>query len=168
MSHLNATPEERLKIKEIIDDMKFVMMITKNQEGCLHSRPMGTIKTADNLRCLWFFTSFNSAKTYDISRDEHVNLSYANPDVNTYLSICGTAKIVRDQAKINELWTPEVAVWFPKGKEDPQVCLIEVIPTEVQYWIYPDSKISQAVEFVKKLTIGEFAELGKHNVLGLI
>ena len=47
---------------------------------------------------LWFFTGRWSAKTFELDKDQRVNLSYASPDKNTYVSISGTARAVVDRA----------------------------------------------------------------------
>jgi len=31
--------------------------------------------------------------------------------------------LVRDRGKIEELWKPEFKMWFPEGKDDPEVAL---------------------------------------------
>ena len=52
---------------------------------------------------LWFFTQASSHKVLEIDHEHQVNLSYAQPDENRYVSVSGTATLVRDRAKIDEL-----------------------------------------------------------------
>ena len=40
----------------------------------------------------------------------------------------------RDRAKIDEFWKEVYKVWFPKGKEDPELTLVAVEPSEGEYW----------------------------------
>jgi len=39
----------------------------------------------------------------DIAKDSGVNLAYVNPSDDTYVSVSGTAAVVEDQAKKEEL-----------------------------------------------------------------
>src|ERR1700754_394968 len=96
--------DEHIKeLGELIKDIKFAMMTTAEPDGTLRSRPMGTLDVdADGE--LWFFTKSSAAKADEVRQDEHINLSYAKPEDNRYVSVSGTGEIVRDQAKMKELW----------------------------------------------------------------
>ena len=62
----------------------------------------------------------------EVKEHRQVNLSYADPRSQNYVSISGTAQIVRDRQKVQELWSEPLATWFPKGKDDPNIGLIRV------------------------------------------
>jgi len=83
---------------------------------------------------LWFFTAIDSPKAKEIERRSKVNVSYANRDKQQYVSLSGTARVVRDAAKAAELWEPNAAAWFPKGPSDPNVGLIRVDIESAEYW----------------------------------
>jgi general stress protein 26 len=42
--------------------------------------------------------------------------------------------VVLDRKKIEELWNPLLKAWFPEGKDDPKLCLIQVVTEEANYW----------------------------------
>ena len=54
------------------------------------------------------------------------------------MSIFGTAEILFDKNKVEEMWTPIAKAWFTEGKDDPAISLIKVTPQEGYYW---DTKI---------------------------
>ncbi len=54
--------------------------------------------------------------------------------------------MLEDRAKIEELWSPLLKVWFQDGKDDDKISLIRVTPTQVYYW---DTKHGEAVAFLK-------------------
>ena len=75
-----------------------------------------------------------------------MQLFYSNTGSSEYLSIYGTAEIVFDQQKIDELWNPIAKAWFKEGKTDPEISLIKVTPENAYYW---DTKNSKMVDFAK-------------------
>jgi general stress protein 26 len=124
------------RLGAMINDMRVAMLTTATHDGTLHSRPMAT-QQAEFDGDLWFFTRSNSGKVEEVQDDQHVNVSYADAGDNRYVSIAGTASIVRDRAKIEELWNPLHQAWFPKGLEDPELALIKVCVEQAAYWDAP-------------------------------
>jgi general stress protein 26 len=120
--------------------MKFCMMTTVEPDGSLHSRPMYN-QDADEAGDLWFFTKLASPKVMEISKDRQVNLAYANPDKQDYVSVSGRAEIVRDKARIKEKWSTGLKAWFPDGPDDPSIALLRVHPEHGQYWDSPSSTL---------------------------
>ena len=43
-------------------------------------------------------------------------------------------ELVEDKDKLDELWSMAYNAYFEKGKEDPQVQLIKVVPHGAEYW----------------------------------
>src|SRR3954470_2266389 len=85
------------KIASLIKDIRFAMLTTVCPDGSLRSRPMATQRDEFD-GVLWFFTSANEPKVREIQSDAHVNVSYADPDKNNYVSLSGRATLVRDKA----------------------------------------------------------------------
>jgi general stress protein 26 len=104
---------------------------------------------------LWFFTSISSGKVHEIQADQHVNLAYADPGSNRYVSVSGIANVVQDRRKADELWNAEVQAWFPKGLDDPELALIHVEVTEAQYWDAPSSRMTILAKYAKAIVTGE-------------
>src|SRR5215218_4898731 len=78
MAHDHRSHEGADKLYDLIDDIRICMMTTIEEDGRRASRPMYGLK-ADQAGDLWFFTSVESSKTTEISRDGHVNLAYSHP-----------------------------------------------------------------------------------------
>lgn len=155
------------RLGELIHDIDFAMLTTMDADGSLHSRPMSTQKAKFD-GDLWFFTDINSAKVYEVDRQQHVNVSYADPSKQKYVSVSGVAQIVRDQAKAKELWNPIYKAWFPDGLEDPNLALMRVEVHKAEYWDSPSSKVVQLVGFVKAIATGErLKNAGEHEKVNL-
>ncbi|GEO15540.1 hypothetical protein MAE02_32360 [Microvirga aerophila] len=142
------------KLYELIKDVKIAMMTTVDTDGTLHSRPMYSQDT-DEHGDLWFFTQIQSPKITEVSRDNEVNLAYADPSSQNYVSVSGKAEIVRDKAKIHEKWSEPLRAWFPNGVDDPQIALIRVHPVKGEYWDSPSSTIVHLYGYVKAAITGE-------------
>ena len=153
------------KLRELVKDIDFCMLTTIDEGGDLHSRPMSSNGDIDADGDIWFFTSASSHKVSEINQLPKVNVSFADPENQRYISVSGTAQLVRDRAKIDELWRPEFKMWFPEGKDDPEIALLRVGLEKAEYWDSPSSTISYALNFVSALVTGEEPDLGEHKRL---
>jgi len=145
--------QERKRLRELIEKIELAMMVTNHGDE-LRARPM-TTSQMDEDGNLWFFTNEFTAKTAEIKKDQQVNLSYADKSSNSYVSISGTASLVQDQAKVNELWNPILKAWFPNGKDDPDMTLIKVVPHSSEFWDSSASKMVQLFKISKAIIKGE-------------
>jgi general stress protein 26 len=96
-----------------------------------------------------------------------VNLAYADSNADKYVSVAGTAEILRDREKLDELWSPFHTAWFPKGKDDPEIALIKVTVESAEYWNVPESKMVQVLGFAKAALTGKRYEPGEHGEVDL-
>ena len=154
------------KLGAMIKDIKIAMLTTVDADGSLRSRPMATQST-DFDGDLWFFTRADSPKVDEVRRDEAVNLSYAAPAKQRYVSISGTARLVRDRAKAEELWNPLLKAWFPQGLDDPDLALLKVAVEKAEYWDSPSSTMVHLVGFVKALATGQPYKPGENEKIDL-
>jgi general stress protein 26 len=163
-----STREEGLqKVREMVKDIDFCMLTTIDEEGDLHSRPMSANGEIDPNGDLWFFTGVSSHKVSEVASSPKVNVSFADPKNQQYVSLTGVAKIVRDRKKIEELWKPEFRMWFPKGKDDPEIALLRISLEKAEYWDSPSSTIGFALSFVSALVTGEQPDFGENKKLDL-
>ena len=151
------------KLRELVKDIDFCMLTTVDEGGDLHSRPMSSNGDIDQDGDIWFFTNASSHKVSEIAKLPKVNVSFADPDNQRYVSVSGTAQLVRDRAKIDELWRPEFKMWFPEGKDDPEVALLLVNLEKAEYWDSPSSTIGYALSFVSSIVTGKEPDLGENK-----
>ena len=155
------------KLGELIKATKVGMLTTvADEEGTLRSRPMAT-QHVEFDGDLWFLTSIDSPIASEIEKDHRVNVSYADLGENRYISVSGTARVMRDQKKIKALWSPWYKAWFPKGADDPSIALLRVQVDSAEYWDGPSSTIVQLAGFVKALATGEPFKGGEHEKISL-
>jgi len=124
--------ESRRKVHALIAKAVTAMFGTYDARGNNHSRPMVAIDHEGD--DLWFFARSDSRKVAELSSDPRVSLHYADDSGKNYVSVVGTAEIVRDADKAKELWMEPLRTWFPDGAEDPHVTLIRVAMDTAEYW----------------------------------
>ena len=99
-------------------------------------------------------------------RRPHTNesASGADPGSDTYVSVSGTAAMIEDAAKKQQLWSKMAEAWFPGGPTDPDLALVQVQIIHANYWDVKESKIVQLYEMTKAAVTGKPpTELGEHG-----
>jgi len=142
------------KFAKMVKGIRFAMLTTVDEDGHLDARPMAT-QDSDFEGKLYFFTAEHSHKVTALKDNNQVNVAYADPSDNRYLSARGTARLVDDAAKKKELWNPMLKAWFPRGLEDPELALLCVDVEDAHFWDTPSGKMVQLFGMVKAAVTGE-------------
>lgn len=167
MSTETERSEDVKKLAELIKGIDFGMLTTVDDDGTLRSRPMSANGNVDFDGVVWFFTYGESHKVLEAQHHPQVNVAFSNPKAQSYVSLSGTAELVRDKAKIEELWEPALKAWFPDGVDTPDIALLRVTAHKGEYWDAPSGKIATAVSLVKALATGETAHPGENKQVDL-
>jgi general stress protein 26 len=142
-------------LHELIKDMRFAMFTTRDDQGNLQSRPMTTQGKLDDVDdVLYFFASRGSEPVSDLQRDPSVNVAYADPGKDAYVSVSGQAEVVDDPVRKRQLWSKFAQAWFPGGPEDPDLALVRVRMTQADYWDVKESKPVQLFKMAKAVVTG--------------
>jgi general stress protein 26 len=133
----------------------------------MHSRPMAT-QEVDPDGNLWFFTAKDTPKTTELRANPAAQVSYTDPGKNLYVAVSGRAEVVRDPKKAKELWNPFYRAWFPKGLDDPELCLLKVAVERAEYWDSPSGAVVHLIGLAKAVVSGKSyqGEGGDHGKLG--
>jgi len=123
-------------LADLIGQIRIAMLTTVTPEGGFRSRPL-TTHGARFDGDLWFLTRLGSPKLEEMRQHHRVGLTYVRSDDNTYVSLSGTARILVDPGKAEELWDPSYQGWFPGGPTDPDLALINVTVDLAEYWTAP-------------------------------
>jgi general stress protein 26 len=108
------------------------MLVTRTPEGGLRSRPLSLVVNDEGDDGLYFSTAIDSPKASELEADPRVNVCMQ--DRRRFVSVTGVARVTKDRALIDRLWSEAWKIWFPKGKEDPSLCILIVTPSEAAYW----------------------------------
>ncbi len=147
--------EATRKLGELIRDIRVAMLVTVAADGRLRSRPMVTQTAAIENGELWFFTAAPSGKVDEIEREHEVNLAYAEPRDQRFVSVSGRARAMRDAERARRLWSPEMKTWFAGGPEDPGLALLRVRVWSAEYWDAHGGKMAGLVARSKTTPVGE-------------
>ena len=161
---IGDTTHSRGQLWDLIKDIKFAMFTTRHANGHLHSRPMTTQNSKlDEDSNLWFFMSRSGDPVRDLTLDPTVNVTYADPGQDAYVSVSATAAVVDDTATKQRLWSKLAEAWFPGGIDDPDLALVRVQITHANYWDVKESKVVQLFKMAKAAVTGKPpAKLGEH------
>jgi len=105
-------------------------MLVTHHASELRSRPMSIAEVLD--REIWFSTSVHTGKVDELEKDARALVTMQEPRL--YLSLAGTCTLSRDRAHIERLWSESWKLWFPKGKQDPDIVLIGLRIERGEYW----------------------------------
>jgi len=164
MKNETQATEDLRKLGELVDGIEVAMLTTHAADGSLVSRPLQTLEF-DARGELVFFTAADSRKIDELHANPDVNIAYANPGKQVYVSVRGSARIDRDRATIDALWSPVQKIFFPKGKDDPNLVVLRVRVRDAAYWESAGNFIARALDFATGMLSQEPRDLGKHGTL---
>ena len=146
--------------------MPIGMLTTQTPGGASHSRPM-LVHEIDEGGWLWFLTDRHSRKAWELIQNPQATIAFQSRKGDRYVSVQGTAVIVRDDVKLQKLWNPTLRSWFPRGRRDPEIVLVAVRVTNAEYWLVPRTRLSRTFGMAKAMVTGRRADAGRHGVLDL-
>jgi general stress protein 26 len=162
----SSTNDPHKKLWELIKAMKFGMFTHRHTGGGLHAHPLTTVnKSLDDDMLLYFFVSRSSEVGQRVQLDGNVNVSYADPSKDTYVSVTGDATVKEDMALKQKLFNAMSKAWFPGGAEDPDLELIAVRIVHAEYWDVKESKVTQLFKMATAAVTGKPPTMGEHREL---
>lgn len=156
---------EHNRFWEILAGMQ-VCMVTTEDGGVLRSRPMAPFIDKD-ARTIQFVTDSDSAKIYELAEDNDIALSFADTGKMLFASVSGKGKVSRDRNLIRKLWGPYCDVFFGGGAENADVAVINVAPSQAEYWDNDKNKVAMAVEMTRAYFSEDGPNLGENAKLDL-
>jgi general stress protein 26 len=157
-------PRDIRQLRRLLRNMPIGMLTTQTLTGPTHMRPM-LVHDVDEAGWLWFVTDRQSRKACELSQNPHATIAFQSSKGDRYVSVQGTAIVVRDDMKLNDLWNPTLRSWFPRGRRDPEIVLLAVRVVRAEYWLVPRTRMARVVNMVKALLTGRRQEAGRHGVL---
>jgi general stress protein 26 len=139
-----------------------VAMLTTQFPGGLRARPVEARPDRD-AGIIWFLTDARSGKDGEVAAAPDIGLVFVDAGDKAYLSITGRAEILRDPAKVAEIWKSTDQIWWPDGPDDAALRLMRVEPRTAELWDGPSSSIVAAFEFAKARLTGAKPNLGENR-----
>ncbi len=148
-THRNLLGAEAIeRIAATVKKSETCFFCTQEASGASQGvRPMA-VREVDDAGNLWFLSADDSHKNQELAQSPDVSLFFQGSPHSDFLHLTGRATVLRDKARIKELWSPLIKTWFTEGIDDPRITAIKVTPTDGYYW---DNKHGSAVAGVKML-----------------
>jgi general stress protein 26 len=143
--------DDRAKLVELMRDMHVAMFTTTGGDGVLEAVPMARQEVEPSAE-LWFITARDTRHVANLSARPHVGLTFSSRDA--WVSIHGTATVVDDRAKLEELWNTFAEAWLPGGPDDDNATLIRVDAEGGEYWDTPGGTVASLLSFAKTRLTG--------------
>jgi general stress protein 26 len=148
------------RVWDIIEKVGICMLTTRSRGG-LRARPLEA-RPDREAGLIWFVTDLRSGKEHEIEAEHEVGLVFIDAKERAYLSITARAEVLRDHAKAAEIWKNTDNAWW-KGADDPNVCVLRVVPATAELWDGPASSAVAAYEFAKARLTGAKPNLGENR-----
>jgi general stress protein 26 len=123
--------DPRVYLPNLAIEFRTAMLVTRTPGGELRARPLSPAAVHDD-GLLYFATLADAAKVAEIAA--HPEVLVAMQEGPRYASITGAARICRERALIDRLWSERWRAWFPAGKDDPTLSILAVAPRDAEYW----------------------------------
>lgn len=87
-------------------------------------------------------------------------------DHDVHASVRGTLSRVKDEAKLDALWSPLIGAWFQGGRHDPRVTLLCLAPEVAEIWASTTSTLKFGFEMIRaNLSAEHSPDVGSHAVV---
>ena len=155
---------ELTQLAKLIEDMRFCMLTTVDEETLMVARPMTPQEMCEE-GALWFLTDPHSTKMQHL---QLMNLAFSDEAKGTYVSISGHGEVVTDRARIESSWTPFARPWFPDGVDSTNLALLKFVPHVAEYWDAPNSKMVRMFATAISIAAAKPIGMGEHGNLNAL
>jgi general stress protein 26 len=159
-------PRSIRQLHRLLKGMSIGMLTTQTSDGAAHTRPM-MVHEVDDEGWLWFLTDRHSRKAWELIQNPQVTIAFQSAKGDRYVSVQGTAVVVRDDVKLEKMWKPSYRAWFPRGKQEAEIVLVAVRVARAEYWFVPQRRLARVALAAKAVLMGKRQEAGHHGVLDL-
>ena len=164
----DANPRQALW--ELIKDIRFAMVVHQHDGGQLHACPMTTANKEGMAedQHLYFLLDRHSDLARCVAQQPQINISYADPGKDSYVSVAARAHASDDRALKEQLFSPMAKAWFPGGVDDPNLSILVARAEQAEFWDVQQSKLVQLFAMAKAAVTGDKPDaMGHHQEVPL-
>jgi general stress protein 26 len=148
---------------DLMTKIGFAMLVTRDGEQ-MRARPMSAFVERDH-NAIYFLTDTRRHKDDEIAAHPEVNLAFADPGDQKYVSLTGVAVVSNDRAKIKELFSTPAKAWW-NSEDDPNIRVLKVTPNDAEFWDSPGSLVSY-VKMAAAAVTGARPDLGDNRKVAM-
>jgi len=154
--HVQSGRDAGRQLKDLLSGARMAMVTTTEPSGSLASRPL-TLQRADEDGTVWFLVDAEAAWLSEPIGP--VNVAVATS--STWLSISGSARLVRDQAVLDDLGDPVSDSFFDDGTTP---VALRIDTDHADYWDAP-GRLVQLLAMGKGVLTGDSPDVGERGRL---
>lgn len=159
-----STQDDVAELGERIEGIRVAMVTLPDAVGDLHGRPL-TVQDVDFDGTLWFLVSRSAEWTRAAGSSVAANAAFSDAEDGRWVSVSGSARLVEDRNRIQEMWSPLYGAWFD-GADDPDAVLLRFDAHSADYWDAAANRIVRLARLVKAaVTGGESGDSGERGTL---
>ncbi|ADY50784.1 pyridoxamine 5'-phosphate oxidase-related FMN-binding protein [Pseudopedobacter saltans DSM 12145] len=152
------------KLNTLVEKAKTCFFCTGIKTGIPANAIPMTALEVDDRGNIWFISKKDSTKNKDIEQDPFTHLFFQGSTYSNFLSVYGISEIIIDQNKLDKLWDSSFNTWF-ESKEDPNITLIKLIPSEAHYWESKNGHLITLAQIALSGFLGEANDVGREGDL---
>ena len=156
-----GSPEHKKKIWEMISDIGVGMLVTQSGED-LTSRPMQLVQD-DYDGTLWMYTSLSSSMVNDIKLNRSVAVVFSCPEKSIHVTLSGKAGVRTEPELIDKYWNSFVSAWYPEGRDDKEIALLQIDVSSGEHWKNETSKVGYLYKVAKANLTGTTPDMGENK-----
>jgi general stress protein 26 len=133
------TEKTLAEVAEKMRGIDLAMLCTNTADGGIASRPMSNNGDVDYDGDSYYFANGTAHLVAEIERDANVTLAFARPPglltgAPLFISVAGSAHLIRDKAAFAEHWNTDLDAWFEQGIDTPGLVMVKVHAARIKYW----------------------------------
>ncbi|SNX28042.1 General stress protein 26 [Polynucleobacter meluiroseus] len=117
-------------LHEVVNEFEAAMLVTHDASK-IHARPM-VIARLDEKMGVYLITDIHSVKVDEMKVNPHALLTFQSS--SQFATVSGDLLMVQDRTLIESMWKEVWQVWFPLGKTDPNITLLQFTAHEGDFW----------------------------------
>lgn len=155
------------KLRELVDKIDVGMLCTFVPESDYpHAVPMSR-QEVDDQGNIWYLFSSESETCANLERNNKISVLFSHAGDYNFLSINGFSDVSRDKERIEKYWNKMMEGWFEKGKDDPRIRVLKIIPLEAHYWDNKSNKLITLLKVAANAVSGSKMDIGREGELNL-
>ncbi len=130
-----------------------------------HLQPMTHYPDAEKGE-IWFLSSRQTDLVRAIGQGARAHFVFTNEDHDLHACMAGAIVQLYDDAKIDEIWSPVAAAWFPEGRQDPDLIALRLTLQEASVWASTESSVRFGIEILRSnLSEEHQPDVGDHIIV---
>lgn len=157
---------DKSSLYDLLKNFDVAILVTHHAKQ-MHARPM-VIARLNAEMDTYLLTDTDSVKVHEIEKNPDALLTFQSS--RQFASMKGAVAVSHDLALLETMWKETWKVWFPLGKDDPNIAILKFIPQEGEFW---DNAGMQGLKYVygaaKAYIAGErpILDTSQHNKIKL-